>query len=302
MTDTAPRGPTDGALIARLARTWLVPRWKALAVTLLLAVVFAGLTGALVKILQPAVDDLSAIARAAHGGRGDAAAPLAHLATIAAIIVVLALIKGGVQIAQATLVNRIGSGVVGDIQMGLFSRLVRADLARLRASHSGGFVAQVLYDAGLIREAATGGLVNVVQQALTLAAMAVVMVTTDWLLSLVVFLAAPVVVAVLRRYSRRAGSAARGAMEATSSLSTAVMESLDGVRVVKIENREAHEERRVAAVIAARQRHMIAGDNARAAAAPTSETLMTIVVAAVLAYEGWRAAAGQMDVGGFLKK
>ena len=48
--------------------------------------------------------------------------------------------------------------------------VVRADLARLRATHTGGFVSSVLYDAGLIREAATTGLVNFIQQGLTLIA------------------------------------------------------------------------------------------------------------------------------------
>ncbi len=49
----------------------------------------------------------------------------------------------------------------------LFGKLVRADLARLRASHSGAFVSSVLYDAGLIREAATTGVVNYTQHLLT---------------------------------------------------------------------------------------------------------------------------------------
>ena len=50
---------------------------------------------------------------------------------------------------------------------------------------------------------------------------------------------------VMRRYAKRTGKAERGAMAETSSLSTAVMESLDGVKIVKIENREADEEDRV---------------------------------------------------------
>ena len=157
----------------------------------------------------------------------------------------------------------------------------------------------MLYDAGLIREAATSGLVTFIQQALTLVAAGWVMAVTDWKLGLFVLLAAPVVALFLRRFLRRAGKAASGAMEATSTLSTAIMEGLDGVRVVKIENREAYEVGRVAAVIAERQRHIISGDNARAAAAPVSETLIMFVVAAVLAYEGWQASGARPNVGAF---
>ena len=118
------------------------------------------------------------------------------------------------------------------------------------------------------------------------------MAWTDWRLGLFVLLAAPLVAAVPAPASCAARPRRRsGAMAATSTLSTAIMEGLDGVRVVKMENREAYEEARVAAVIAERQRHILSGDNARAVAAPATETLMIVVVAAVLAYEGWRASA-----------
>src|SRR5579859_1871140 len=275
-------------IAARVARIYLAPRWKALVASLLCAGAFAALSGLLLNVLQPAVDQLTRHPTAESLWR------------IPLFIVALALGRGLAQVVQATLVNRIGNGVVGDIQLELFGKLVRADLARLRASHTGGFVAQVLYDSGLIREAATSGVVNFVQNALTLAAAGAVMAIKDWRLFLLVLLAAPLVALSLRRFLRRATHAATGAMTATGALSTAIMEGLDGVRVVKMENREGYEEGRVAAVIAERQRHILSGDNARAVAAPASETLMMIVVAAVLAYEGWRASAGAAQIGAFV--
>jgi subfamily B ATP-binding cassette protein MsbA len=289
MTAQAPPPAVASRDIAlRIARTYLAPRWPGLTVSILCAVAFAVLSGLLLNVLQPAVNDLIAHPK-----------PKA-LARIPLIIVALALGRGVAQVIQANVVNRIGNGIVGDVQVELFGKLVRADLARLRASHSGGFVSSVLYDSGLIREAATSGLVNFIQQGLTLVAAGVIMAVKDWKLALFVLLAAPVVTAFLRRYLRRATKAASGAMEATGALSTAIMEGLDGVRVVKMENRETYEEARVSAVVAERQRHLVSGDNARATAAPVSETLMMIVVAAVLAYEGWRANAGHADIGAFV--
>jgi ATP-binding cassette, subfamily B, bacterial MsbA len=88
-------------------------------------------------------------------------------------------------------------------------------------------------------------------------------------------------------------------MEETSALSSAIMESLDGVRVVKIENREAYEEARVAEVVQRRQRHLTKGANARARAAPATELLMTLIVAIVFAYAGWRSTQGEMNAGAF---
>jgi subfamily B ATP-binding cassette protein MsbA len=274
------------AVIGRVLRDYLLPRWKELALSIVCAAAFAVLSGLLLNILDPAVNAVAGVKPATWF-------------RIPAIIVALAIGRGLVQTAQGILVNRIGNGVVGDIQIALFGRLVRADLARLRASHTGAFVSSVLYDSGLIREAATTGVVNIVQQGLTLIAAAVIMGLKDWKLSLVVLVAAPVVTLSLRRFLRRAIKAATGAMEATGALSTAIMEGLDGVRVVKMENREAYEEARIAAVVARRQQHIISGDNARTTAAPVSDTLMMIVVAGVLAYEGWLATHGHPDVGAF---
>ena len=275
-------------IAGRVARLYLGPRWKGLTLALLCAVAFAGLSGLLLNILQPAVNEVT------RHGRG------ADVFRLPIIIIALALGRGAAGAVQGVMVNRIGNGIVGDVQLELFGKLVRADLARLRASHTGGFVSSVLYDSGLIREAATTGLVNIVQNGLTLIAALAVMGLKDWRLALIVLLAVPLVALLLRRFMGRAIRAATGAMEATGALSTAIMEGLDGVRVVKMENREAFEEGRVAKVIARRQRHMISGDNARALATPASDALAMVVVALVLAYEGWRASAGAGDIGGFV--
>jgi len=286
MTQGSPN-PKEINVAARIATHYLAPRWKAFGASLICAALFAGLSGLLLGILQPAVNDL--VVRPKAG----------VLLTIPLAIVALAIARGVAQAVQALLINRIGNGIVGDVQRELFGTLVRADLARLRASHSGGHVSSVLYDAGLIREAATTGVVNIVQQGLTLLAAGAVMAWTDWRLGAFVLLAAPIVAVSLGRFMRRATKAARGAMAATSTLATAIMESLDGVRVVKMENREAYEEARVAAVIADRQRHIISGDNARALAAPATEALTFVIVAAVLAYEGWARGAGHSNPGAF---
>jgi ATP-binding cassette, subfamily B, bacterial MsbA len=89
-------------------------------------------------------------------------------------------------------------------------------------------------------------------------------------------------------------------MAETSALSTAIMESLDGIRVVKIENREAFEEQRVEQVIRRREKHLVKGSNARAFATPATELFTTLIMAAVIGYVGFRASqGGGMTAGGF---
>jgi subfamily B ATP-binding cassette protein MsbA len=288
MSERAPPELSGRALAARVARAYLAPRWPQWTLALLAGIAAAWFTTALVQILEPATNDLI--------GHPKPGTLLALPLTIAAYGVARAL----AQVTQATFVNRIGNAVVGDIQLQLFGKLVRADLARLRSQHSGSYVSSVLYDAGLIREAATSGVINYTQHALIVIGAITVMVSNDRLLSIVLILAAPVATWIMRRFARRTTKAAKGAMAETSALSTAIMESLDGVRVVKLENREAYEESRVGEVVRRRQRHLTKGANARARAAPATELLMTLIMAVVIGYAGWRARQGGMTVGAFV--
>ena len=288
MSEAATPEPSAREVIARIARAYVAPRWGPWALALLAGIAGAWFTTMLVQILEPATNDL--MVRHKPG----------MLVVLPLTIAAYAIGRTIAQVVQATLVNRMGNAVVADVQVQLFGRLVRSDLARLRSQHSGSFVSSLVYDAGLIREAATSGIINYVQHLLIVIGAITVMVGNDRALSVVLIVAMPLTAWIMRRFSRRTTKAAKGAMVETSALSTAIMESLDGVRVVKLENREAYEEDRVAEVVRRRQGHLTKGANARALAAPSTELVMTLITAAVIAYAGWRSQQGAMTVGAFV--
>ena len=273
-SDDAGAGRT---IAGRVWRRYLARRWKGVAVALLFAVLAAAASSGILFLVSYTVDTLLT----QHG--------LNYTwLTVPAVIGSVGIVRGLALIGQSMVINRIGHGVVADIQRQLVGNFMRGDLARLRATHSGGFVSQILFDATLVREAFTNGAINYVQNALLLVGVLAAMLYADWPLTVVVLVITPIVAWVLRDYSKRTNTAAKGAMEESSSLTTAVMEGLDGVRVVKMENKEAFEEARVAAAIARRQKHIIAGADARAMAAPVSELMTTIMLGLVIVYAGWR--------------
>jgi subfamily B ATP-binding cassette protein MsbA len=287
-TTPAPGEASNAALASRIWRAYLARRWKAFWPAVACAVIAGVANGVLLGLVAQSVDKLLKT----HG---------AHYAwiTVPAELGLAGLVRGLAMIGQSLLINRIGHGVVADIQRQLVGNFMRGDLARLRATHSGGFVSKVLFDASLVREAATAGVMNYIQNTLIILGVVVVLLWNDWALSVIVLIAAPIVGWVLRDYSKRTTRAARGAMEESSSLATAVMESLDGVRVVKMENKEAFEEARVGTVIARRQKHIIAGADARATAAPVSELMVTVMLVLVVGYAGWRFQLGATHLGPF---
>ena len=271
-------------LIGRIVSVYLRPHWQAFVTALLCAAAAGGLTAVLTWLLEPAIRKMMV----EHQPRA--------LVVFPALIIAVGVVRGLAQLVQARLTNRIGNGLVAEVQVQLFGHLVRSDLARLREKHSGASVATVLYDAGLIREAATAGIINYTQALLTVIGCVVVMLTQDWVLALVVLVAGPIIALVQRKFVKRTRSSAISAMEETSALSTAVMESLDGIKIVKIENREADEEASVEEVVTRRLAHLVSGSNAKALAGPATDVLMTVVIAAVIAWAGWRSLHGTSGI------
>jgi len=255
----------------------MLPRWMGLGAGAFCAALAAASTGALAALLEPAVNPLLA----SH-------ADLGTLGRLPLILAALALGRGLASVVQSMLANRVGIDLVSSLQVQLIGRLMHADLARLRASHTGAFVSLIVNDTAVIRDAATTGFLNYIQSGLTLLVLLGVMLSKDWLLTLFVLLAGPAIGWVLREFSKRVHNAIRGSLDGNAALATAILESLGGARVAKIEGREDYETARVARVIAERRKHVVANADARAMAAPVSEILTMLLVAAVIAYFDWR--------------
>ena len=302
MTTPTPAEQDEGLrpLLARIWRDYLSHHRGALFTSMLCAAAAGGLSALTLKLLEPAINGLFLQQQQPMKlwGLIDIA-PGQALIVIPTAIVVVALVWTLASLGQAALVNRLGHGIVGDIQVRLFGAMIRADLARLRSQHSGAFVSSVLFDANLVREAFTNGVVNYTQHSLTLVAVIASMLFIDWQLTGIVLLGVPLITLVLRRFSKRTKKATTGAMKETEALSTALMENLDGVRLIKLENQEVHEEAAVGEVVGRRQRHIIKSADSRAFAGPFSNLVAMIIVAAVMAYAGWRARDGEMSVGAF---
>lgn len=286
------------ALITRVWEQYLAPQKRLLSLALVCAVVVAATTFVLVSWLDPAInlllrlpkaDDLTQSIPAVIKSNAILAVPL--------VFVVAALVRFAAQRGLTVSLNRVGNQLVGRIQTQLFSKLIHADLGRLQKAHSGEYLSSVLYDADLVREAASAAVVQYVQNALIVLGSLIAMFKMDWTMAVATLVIGPVLTFVMGRYLALTRKAAQGAMAETSTLSTAIMESLDGVKIVKISNQEDVEQARVGQVIERRQSHIIKGSNARTMAAPATELLTGLLLAGLLVYVGWRAQTAGLTAG-----
>src|SRR5215467_1265995 len=98
-----------------------------------------GRSAALVWLMQPVLDRIFV----AHEG--------SLLLLIAGAALALALVKGLADYGATVSMTRIGQRVIADVQIALFARLMRADLAYFHANPTGTLISRFTSDAALLR-------------------------------------------------------------------------------------------------------------------------------------------------------
>jgi subfamily B ATP-binding cassette protein MsbA len=262
--------------LLRLVRDFARPYSATILLIIALMAVEAGLTGGLASLLDPLV-------KAVFIDRD----PEMTYVLPAALLGVMAL-KAAASYASGVSLAKVGQGVVGDLQIAMFAKVTRYDLAKLNAMHSGQFAARFLNDAMLIRESVTRTTTGLVRDVLTIAALMVVMFIQDWPLALVLCTVLPVTALYTLNLGRKTNKAAARGMESTGDLATHLSETLDGRRVVKAYRMEDHAIARATAIVGERMKHWMKAAMARAAATPSAEVLAGAGIAAVIFYAALR--------------
>lgn len=126
-----------------------------------------------------------------------------------------------------------------------------------------------------------------------------VMVSKDWVLSLIVFAVAPPLLYALRYVSKRLRSATREAIETNSRVLGAMQETVQGIAVVKAFTMETELDNKVSKIIdtAERRANRIARLSERTS--PLTETFAGFAISSVLAYAAFRSIYDNVPPGAF---
>ena len=226
--------------------------------------------------------------------------PLGMTWGICLAVLLLALVHKSVHLTSQYLLIRAGGAMVMRLRCHVCDHLHRLSLTYHDRTKVGDSIYRAAYDtAGALTllgqalgPASTGGLV--------VAGMLAVMLRLDWLMTLVVFLAAPFFFVLIRGFGRAIEGRTRRYHERESALVSTLQESLSSIRAVQAFSREPHVSARVQ-------------DQARASLGALKDQVLVqlffgasvgVVMAAgtagVLAIGAWRVLGGQLSVGDLL--
>ena len=278
-------GGRSAALVWRLARDFMRPHLRGVLFAFLLMGLAAASTAGRAWLMEPVLDRIF-VAREGS-----------LLLLIAGGALALALVKGLADYGEAVLMTRVGQRVVADVQIALFARLMRADLAYFHAHPSGTLISRFTSDAALLRSAAANVLAGIGKDAVTVAFLVGVMFYQDWLLALVSFFVFPLAIRPIVAIGRRIRRVTANAQAEIGEFTTLLSQTFQGARHVKAYGMEQYEERRAAGLIERLFALIDRGTRTRSRASPMMEALGGTAIAVVILYGGHQVIAGARTPG-----
>ena len=299
MLDAAAKAPAPEAAreLARDITTWdvarrmlgsyLKPQWKLAAFAITLNAVVGATTGAIPWLLKTVVDEVV----------NNPNPPAWQVWGVPLAAAVVMCVKAIASYGSTVTMSTIGQRIIRGIQMRMFERLVRADLAWLSATHSGRFVASFMADAGRLTSTITTSMIDQARNLLSVLGLLGAVFIMNWQLALIATGILPVAALFLRRFGKKTRKAARRSLEGTGDLSTLISETLKGIRVVKAYGREDHELNRAKGIISQLVEQALVAIRMRAASGPTTEALSGIGIGLVIYASIVQIQAGNLTLG-----
>lgn len=269
----------------RLAGVYLRPYVPPLRWAVACMAVSAGATGFLAWMMKPVLDDVL------YGAHVELIWPMAG-AILATFIA-----RGLATYGQVVLTNRIGQSVIADVQRDLFTRFLTLDLAFFHANLTGGLMARVTSDVGVMRTAVTDTLIGMGRGTLTLLVLVGVMLYQDWRLSLAAFVIFPFAAGFVAVLGRRLRAVSKSIQAQTGDLSSLLSQVFQGIRQVKAYGAEAYEQARAGGAINRLKTLNVRSVRLSHLTTPVNDVLIGLVVGGIVVYGGYQVAGGGLTPG-----
>ena len=274
----------DRRLVRRL---WTAARahHRLVYASLALFPIIAALELAQPYLLKVAIDD--------HILHGD----WAGLTTVAGIYVLVLAGLYVLRTGEAYLMHVTGQRVTHDLRAALFAHVIRLDARFFDRNPVGRLMTRVLSDVEAVSDAFTSGLSAIVADCVTLVGVIAVMLWMDWHLAVVTFAIVPLISAAAAYFRLRARDAYRLVRQRLARLNGFLQESLQGMTVIQLFTREAHERERFGALNADYRRALFGSTIFEATLYATVEALGAVAVALLVWFGGARIVAGTLTFG-----
>ncbi|WP_421593132.1 ABC transporter ATP-binding protein [Shinella sp. M27] len=214
-------------------------------------------------------------------------------------IFVAFVLRGFATYFQAVILSKIGNNIVARYQRRIYSHLMALSVGFFSESRSAYLAAQISQNVTGIRDVLNMTVTSVARDFLTLVALIGVMLSKDWILTLIVFFVAPPLLIGLRYVSKRLRSATRESVVLNSHVLGAMQETVQGITIVKAFTMEAQLKDKVEGIIARAENRSNRIARLSERTAPMTEAFAGFAISGVLGYAAYRSIYGGILPGAF---
>ena len=283
-----PAQPKPRSASARLAVDYLRRKVGQIIPAIACMLIVAGTTSVTAWLLNPALEEIFI------NKRQD------MLILLPLAVIGVNAVKAAAAYGQGILIADISRWLASELQTSLFSRLISADLARLKDGHSGTYQTHFLQNANLVAANTANCLVGIFREIPTALGLIVVMFFMEWRLTLAALTVAPMIAALTSHLSRVGKRSMAGNIETSNRLAKQISEALAGIRIVRAYGQEKAEMDRATGLISERMRLLFKAQRASLAAAPMTEALGALGIGIVIYVGGQFVLADTMTLAQFV--
>jgi len=216
------------------------------------------------------------------------------------LLVLTFLIRGASGFVGVVTLTWVSSRLVMDLRARMFDKLVTLPTNYYDQNTTGALISKVTFDATQVTDAATHAITVLVRDSLAVLGLLAWLLYLDAQLTMVALVAAPLVVLVVKYFSKRLRRMSQGLQRSMGDLTHVIEEAIDGQKVVRSFGAEDYERRRFHDVINAARRFQVKFIMASAANAPIAQLITSVALAVIVWLAANRSAAGEITVGGFV--
>lgn len=265
---------TTKQLASRLAHNHLRPQASRFAIAIFCMIIVAASSAAMLYLLKPVLDDILISQNRTL------------LYVIPGAIFGLSLLMGIAGYFEAIFMELIGHRLVSDLQIAMYDRLIRADLALYHGTATGVLISRFTNDANALRFSIAKTTTGLAKSTLMLIGYVTVMFMMNWYLALVAFVVFPLAIYPIARIGKRMRKVFTSTQVEHGEFTTLLDETFQGIRHVKAYTMEDREAARATSVIESLYTLYRKVARTQAISHPLMESLGGIALAAVILVGG----------------
>ena len=278
---------TNAEILKRLYKDYTKKYLKKILISVFFTVLLAGSTSSIAYLLDPAIKQLFIEQKQTL------------IYVIPGLIVLAFAIKGSsLYIAKVIMIN-VAENVRRDMQVDMFSSLIKADTKLIDNKHSGKFITNLTNDVDMITTLVSTAILNLFKDSLTLLGLLSVMFYQNWKLSLMAIIMIPLASIAARSLGKRIGKASDQQMDRAGILTSYLVEIFKNHKLTKIFQKENYEKNRATNFIDSLKEASRKINIVFVRASPIMEFLTGIMIACMIFVSAKLIANNELEVSNF---